>query len=159
METPLINKKYLLQKYPGKGGWTFAAIDKITLSEKKPFGYIKVKGTIDGFPIENYHLMPMKTGKLFMPVRSEIRKKIRKESGDFVHIVLFADHTVYQIPEEFLLCLDDDTEAKKIFLKLTRGQQKQYTDWIFSAKGIETKTERIVKALSQIKLGKRFDQK
>jgi hypothetical protein len=26
MEKPLVNKEYLLEKFPGKGGWTYAAI-------------------------------------------------------------------------------------------------------------------------------------
>jgi hypothetical protein len=26
MEKPLINNSFLLQKYPGKGGWTYAAL-------------------------------------------------------------------------------------------------------------------------------------
>lgn len=26
IESPLVNKKYLLEKYSGKGGWTYAAI-------------------------------------------------------------------------------------------------------------------------------------
>jgi hypothetical protein len=29
MEKPLVNKKYKLQKFPGKGGWTYAMIPEI----------------------------------------------------------------------------------------------------------------------------------
>jgi len=28
-EKPLVNRKYLLEKYPGKGGWTYAAIPEV----------------------------------------------------------------------------------------------------------------------------------
>lgn len=45
---PLVNKKYLLEKYPGKGGWTYAVIPEVLQNKKAPFGWVKVKGTIDG---------------------------------------------------------------------------------------------------------------
>jgi hypothetical protein len=41
-----------------------------------------VRGTIDDFEIRKYHLMPMGNGKFFLPVKAEIRKKIKKEAGD-----------------------------------------------------------------------------
>ena len=28
-EEPLVDKEYLLEKFPGKGGWTYALIPKI----------------------------------------------------------------------------------------------------------------------------------
>ena len=63
-ETPLVDKDYLLQKYPGKGGWTFAAIPEIAQDKHAWFGWMKVRGTIDDYAIENYHLMPMGNGSL-----------------------------------------------------------------------------------------------
>ena len=60
--------------------------------KSKPFGWVKVKGTIDGVPFNKYHLMPMGNGKLFLPVKSEIRKKIKKVAGDSVHVILYPDH-------------------------------------------------------------------
>ena len=64
-------------------------------------GWVKVKGSIDSYVIKNYRLMPMGNGKLFLPVRSDIRKKIGKQAGDYVHIVLFADNDPIQIPESY----------------------------------------------------------
>jgi uncharacterized protein YdeI (YjbR/CyaY-like superfamily) len=78
-EKPLVNKKYLLEKYPGKGGWTYAAI-----------------------------------------------------------------------PEEFLLCLMDEPTAHKTFLSYTDGQQKEFIDWIYSAKTDDTKVERIAETLRKL---------
>jgi hypothetical protein len=89
---PLINKKYLLEKFPGKGGWTFAQIPGIPQNKKAHFGWVKVKGTIDGFEIKHDHLMPMGNGMLFLPVKSGIRKKINKKEGDWVHVVLYPDN-------------------------------------------------------------------
>jgi len=38
MDKPLVNKKYLLEKYLGKGGWTYAAIPEVLQNKKAPFG-------------------------------------------------------------------------------------------------------------------------
>src|SRR5690606_11351229 len=86
---PLVDKKYKLEKYPGKGGWTFARIPEVMQDKNKPFGWVKVRGTIDGYEIKKYNLAPMGDGKLFLPVRAEIRKKINKKEGDIVHVILY----------------------------------------------------------------------
>ena len=52
---PLVNKKYVMEKFHGKGGWTFAPIPEIIKDNKAPFGWVKVRGTIDGFEIRKYH--------------------------------------------------------------------------------------------------------
>jgi hypothetical protein len=49
---PLINKNYTLEKFPGKGGWTFARIPEIVKDKKNAFGWVRVKGSIDGFEIK-----------------------------------------------------------------------------------------------------------
>ena len=79
MEQPLIDEKYLLEKFPGKGGWTYAKIPEILQDKSSPFGWVRVRGSIDGYEIKSYHLMPMGNGNLFLPVKAEIRKKIEKK--------------------------------------------------------------------------------
>ncbi len=147
---PLISQRFLLEKYPGKGGWTYARIPEIPPDKHAPFGWVRVRGSIDGFEIKNYHLMPMGDGMLFLPVRAEIRKKIRKEAGDWVHIILYPDNDPVDIPEELLLCLSEEPGAKDKFLQLTSGKQKEYIDWIFAAKREETRVRRIVQLLENL---------
>jgi hypothetical protein len=115
MEKPLVNKKYLLQKFPGKGGWTFAEIPDVLADKHSPFGWVKVRGSIDGFEIKNYNLQPMGNGKLFLPVKAEIRKTIKKQAGDFVQVILYKDNTPLEIPEELLICLADEPKAHEKF--------------------------------------------
>ena len=159
MEKPLIDKIYLLEKYPGKGGWTYAAIPEILQDKKSPFGWVKVKGFIDDYEIKNYKLMPMGNGKLFLPVKAEIRKKIGKKEGDFVHIILYADNSPIQIPDEFLICLQDEPKAYRTFLSYSEGEQKMFIDWIYSAKTDETKVERIAKTITKLEKGQKFMDK
>jgi lincosamide nucleotidyltransferase A/C/D/E len=82
IEKPLVNKEYLLEKFPGKGGWTYTVIPEIPPDKKAPFGWVKVRGSIDGFEISKYHLMPSGKGDLILFAKSEIRKKIKKQAGD-----------------------------------------------------------------------------
>ncbi len=158
-EKPLIDKKYLLEKYPGKGGWTYAAIPEILQDKKAPFGWVKVKGSIDHYTIKSYTLMPMGNGQLFLPVKASIRKEIGKQEGDWVHVILYSDNSPIEIPEEFLLCLKDVEMAHKHFISFTSGQQKEYIDWIYSAKKEETRVERIAESINKIENGKKLREK
>jgi len=151
-EKPLVNKKYLLEKFPGQGGWTYTEIPEILPDKKSPFSWVKVKGSIDGFEISKYHLMPSGKGTLMLSVKSDIRKKIKKQAGDFVHVILYPDDEPLEIPEELLLCLRDDTEALHFFNSLNESEQHNYIKWVYSAKTEQTKVDRIAKTL--IKLSK-----
>ena len=153
MVDPLVNKKYLLEKYPGKGGWTYAAIPEILQDRKAHFGWVKVKGSIDGYKLKSYKLMPMGNGKLFLPVKAEIRKLIGKKAGDYVNIILYADNNPIEIPEELMLCLNDDPLLLKIFLSNTEGDQKAFIDWIYSAKTEDTRVKRITLTLNKLAKG------
>ena len=156
---PLVNKKYLLEKFPGKGGWTFAQIPEVLQDKNAPFGWVKVKGTIDGVPFTKYHLMPMGNGKLFLPVKAEIRKKIKKDVGDFVHVILYPDNEPIEIPVEMVECLKESPKAYTFFNSLSEGEQKLYMKWIYSAKKEETKAQRLAKAIERLSKGLRFNIK
>lgn len=155
-EKPLVNSRYLLQKFPGKGGWTYAAIPEVMQDKHSPFGWVVVKGNIESYYFRNYKLMPMGNGQLFLPVRAEIRKSIGKEAGDWVNVVLFADQSRIDIPEEFLDCLKEEPVANEAFLSFTDGQRKEYIDWIYSAKTESTKVERIAQTLNRLEKKLRF---
>ncbi len=151
-EQPLVNQTYLLQKFPGKGGWVYAAIPEVLQNKNNPFGWVKVKGSIDGYPLKHYKLMPMGNGQLFLPVKAEIRKKIGKQEGDFVQVVLYADDDALEIPEEILACFEDEAPAVyQAFLASSEGEKKAWLDWIYEAKTDTTKAERILKMMEQLK--------
>ncbi len=159
MDKPLVDKLYKLEKYPGKGGWTFTAIPEVLQDKRSPFGWVKVKGRIDEYEIKNYKLMPMGNGQLFLPVKAAIRKIIGKKDGDWVHVVLYIDTSSTEMPEEFLVCLQEDPVANKVFFELTDGQQKEFLDWIYAAKTEDTKVERIAKALNKLDKGEKMRDK
>jgi hypothetical protein len=150
---PLVDNKYLLEKFQGKGGWTYARIPEITQDRRSHFGWVKVRGTIDGYEIRKYHLMPMGNGNLFLPVKAEIRKKIRKEAGDCIHVILYTDNEPLEIPAEMTLCLQDEPDALKFFNSLSESEQKFYIGWIYGAKKEETKIDRMAKAVNRLVRG------
>lgn len=149
-EKPLVNKRYLLERFPGKGGWTFARIPEVLQDKHAHFGWVRVRGTIDNVEIQGYHLMPMGNGQLFLPVKAAIRKKIYKQEGDFVHVVLYADKLPNELPGELKEILEEESELYKKFLKYSLGEQKAMIEWIYAAKKEETKAERIAELLKKL---------
>lgn len=146
----MVDKKYLLEKFPGKGGWTYTAIPEILQDKNAPFGWVKVKGSIDGFEIKKYHLMPLGNGTLMLAVKAEIRKKIKKQAGDYVHIILYPDNEPLEVPAELLLCLQHDPDALEVFHSLSENEQQNYIKWIYSAKTDQSKVDRITKILIRL---------
>ncbi|MDQ3099924.1 MAG: YdeI/OmpD-associated family protein [Bacteroidota bacterium] len=144
---PLIDRECLLQKYPGKGGWTYAILPEVPKKQRGPFGWFRVKGSIDDHKIDRYRLMPLSNGDLFLPVKAEIRKKIGKEAGDLVKVKLYLDDSELVIPIELLECLEAEPAAHSKFLSLTEGQKEEIIKWVFSAKKPETQVRRLVKTI------------
>ena len=49
MQKPLVNKKYLLEKFQGKGRRTFVKIQEILQGKKAHFDWVKVRESVDSF--------------------------------------------------------------------------------------------------------------
>jgi hypothetical protein len=150
---PLIDKNYQLEKFAGKGSWTYAQIPEILQNKNNPFGWVRVRGSIDGIELKGYHLMPMGNGKLFLPVKAAIRKQIKKQEGDWVHVILYADDTPTEIPEELIVCLKDEPGAYEKFMVRSNGEKRAFIEWIYSAKTEDTKANRIVKTIELVLQG------
>ena len=152
MDELLTDKEYLLEKFPGHGGWTFTIIPEIPPDKHSPFGWVKVKGSIDGYEISNYHLLPTVKGdnRLFLAVKADIRKAIKKQAGDTVRIILYKDNAPFQIPEELVLCLKEEPGAYEKFLQLKESEQKAFIDWIYAAKTDETKLRRMAATIDKM---------
>jgi len=159
MKKPLVNKKYKLEKFQGKGGWTFARIPEIAAEKTSAFGWVKVKGFIDDHAFHNYHLMPMGNGKLFLPVKASIRKKIKKQEGDWVKVIIYPDNDPVAVPSELHECLHNEPLAGKYFQSLSDSEKKYYIDWIYSSKKEETRIRRIVKTIERLTKGLKMYEK
>ncbi|NJL74841.1 MAG: DUF1905 domain-containing protein [Saprospiraceae bacterium] len=149
-EQLLVNRLCLLEKFPGKGEWTYTKIPEVTQSKTTPFGWVTVQGSIDGFEIKHCKLMPFGDGSLFLPVRAEIRKKIGKQAGNYVQVILHATTNKVELPEELKQCLLDEPQAYEAFLCYSSDEQKSLINWIYSAKKEETRAARIANLLDKL---------
>ncbi len=155
----MIAGEFLLQRMEGKGGWTYAVVPRTIVNKSVPFGWVRVRGTIDSFELKAFNLMPIKGGDLFLPVKAEIRKAIKKEAGDHVSVILYKDDLPLEIPEELKICLATEPQASKTFYGYTDGEQKAFVNWIYSAKKDETKVDRIAKTIEMLLNNEKFYDK
>ena len=157
-DKPLVDRDYLLEKMDCKSSWTYTVIPEIAPDPHAPFGFVKVRGTIDGVEIRNYHLMPglKGSGEVFLSVKADLRKKIKKGAGDTIHVTLWRDDTPREVPEELRLCIADDAVAAEFFASLTESQQQAYVKWIYSAKSEQTKIDRMAATVAALSARKKF---
>jgi hypothetical protein len=147
---PVVNGYYTLHKHGRHKGWVYVLIDDAKKIKGK-YPKLKVKGSIDGFLINQCILASYGKEGYVLPVRAEIRKHIRKIEGDKVKVVLFKDEDELEIPEELDSCLRDEPKAQNFFYSLSQSEQRMYILWISSAKKPETKSDRIAKSIERLK--------
>lgn len=150
MEKPLTDDEYTLEKFQSNGGWTYAVIHEVKPDKSRPFGMVKVKGTIDHYAFQGMNLQPMGQGRLMLPVNATIRRKIKKEAGDTVRIILFKDDVPPQLPEELLLGLQDIPGAMECFRELKEMDQNIFINYITTAKKEETRIRRIAEVINKV---------
>jgi len=155
--TTIIEK---FNKHGEKTGWTYIFIpfdvaEKINPKVKKSY---RVKGKIDSIPIKQMALIPMGNGDFIIPLKADLRKKIKKQKGEKVKLSLELDTSEFNISSDFLICLKEEKNAEKYFNTLTPSHQKYFSKWIDEAKTIETKSKRIAQAIEGLKMNLGFPE-
>jgi uncharacterized protein YdeI (YjbR/CyaY-like superfamily) len=92
----------------------------------------------------------MGNGSLMLPVKGEIRKKIGKNEGDWVHITLYSQDLPTVVTDDFMTCLHEEPNAFNNFQNLPEKEQKKLTDWIYSVKNDDLKVERIAQTIDKL---------
>lgn len=149
-DKPLVEGTFVLEKFPGKGGWTYAALPADLQPGKGPFGWLVVRGKIDEMAFDHYKLMPMGNGRLFLPVKAAWRKQLRKKAGDEVNILLYADERPTEVPADFLLCLADEPTALRHFQALPESRKQYLVDAIYHLKSEDLRIAQMAKVISQL---------
>ncbi len=151
MKTPLVSGSYLLEKFAGKGGWTYIALPEIPNQKNFPFGWMLVDGTVDTYPLHQHKLMPQGNGHLMLSVNASIRKAIQKQAGDTVQLELYRATAHAEVPQEILDCLAMESKTvQDNFTQLPAADKQQFMRWIYEAKTEDTKAKRIVAMMNQM---------
>src|SRR5262245_9554392 len=90
-------------------------------------------------------------GEWVIPVRREIRERAGVEIGDSVTVELERDDAPREVdlPPELAELLDDDLRA--FFDSLSYTHQREYVEWITSAKREDTRRRRLAKAVEMLR--------
>lgn len=147
---PIIDDVFLIEKMAGKGGWTFVRLPAVSANYREKFGTVRVSGKIEDYELSSYGLMPIKSGGLFLAIKADIRKKIGKKEGDRVRIVLYSEkqQVTMAVPEDLLLCLEDDPDAYETYKDCDDIQRKAFLDWIAEATNDELRVKRIAQIIN-----------
>ncbi len=153
----MISFQVVIEKFGKQGektGWTYFVIpldiaEKIHPGNRKSF---RVKGTLDKVKISGVALIPMGEGNFIMPLKTDLRKQIKKGKGDTLEVRIELDKEEYQLNEDLVACLQDEKTASVNFYKLPRSHQNYYSKYIDSAKTEATKTKRIVQVVNAMNL-------
>jgi Domain of unknown function (DUF1905)/Bacteriocin-protection, YdeI or OmpD-Associated len=132
-----------------KTGWSYiripgSAARKLLPDNKKSF---RVKGLLDDHAIGGVALLPMGDGDFIMAVNATMRKAIRKQKGDFVHVELAFDQKKIEPPKDLLECLADEPRAKEYFSGLVKSHQNYFGKWVGDAKTESTRARRIARVI------------
>ncbi|MFP5080892.1 DUF1905 domain-containing protein [Pedobacter sp. JCM 36344] len=144
-----------------KTGWSYIFIPASIAQQlkedcKKSF---RVKGMLDNVQIGGVATVPMGEGDFIIALKASLRKKLRKEAGAVVEVQLEEDKDFkIEMPQELELCLSDEPELLRSFLKLPKSHQNWYINWLNAAKTEPTRTKRIVKIVSAMDKGQTFGE-
>jgi hypothetical protein len=152
-----MSKKKFKSKLEKIGSWT---VVRVPFDIKKLWGsggYARIIGDIDGMPFKGT-LMPMGDGIHCFPVKAEMRKKLGKDAGDPVSVVMEKDPEkhVVEMPAELKEALKASDEAKKLFDSYTPGVRREYCKYISEGKKKETREKRAVDVV--LKLEKLYSE-
>ena len=89
MEKIIDNQSLVLQYLPGFGAWTYHLRLPNTQQIEGKWGFMKVSGTIDGFPVKNINLAPRTGEDKIISINKKIRDAIGKTGGDTVVVDLY----------------------------------------------------------------------
>lgn len=159
----MLRIKTTIQKFrqnKEKTGWSYVEISAAQAHKIKPNCKVsfRVKGKIDAHEIAQLALVPAGGGDFILPINGTIRKAIKKEAGDPVSIAIELDEREIKPSSDFMACLKDDDRAYKFFQTLPKGHQNYFSQWINSAKTIETKTKRITMAVIGLAAGQGYGE-
>jgi hypothetical protein len=111
----------------------------------------KVRCVIDGVVFRT-SAFRMKGPNHMVLVNKQIRDQIGKGAGDTIRVVMEADTEprVVEVPKDLVAAMAKRKELAAFFRSLSFTHQKEYVQWVDSAKKPETRKRRIEKMLTML---------
>ena len=138
------------------GSWTYL---EIPFDVEQVFGgkKVKVRGQVNGHPYRS-SAMRLSDGTYYIVVSKAVRDAIGAERGDTVQVTMEIDpeERTLDVPDDLNTALDANSDARARFDKLSYSHQKEYVEWIESAKKDETRQKRIASTIEKITQGVRL---
>lgn len=153
MPIEIINADVTLERFPSKGGWTYAPVPWFESGPKTYFNTLRVSGRIDALELPEAQLMSMGKGRLFLPVKATIRQHIGKQAGDSVRLVLFRTEEVAPLTvseTDFRECLAEVPGALAAYERLPAKHQHAWVAWVAAAPTDEQKVTRVEVACTRL---------
>jgi hypothetical protein len=94
-------------------------------------------------------------GRYYLPLRREIREACGLAPGMPVEVTLALDEEPRQVevPDDLAAAFAGDPEARAVFDRLSFTHQREYAEWIISAKREATRTRRVAQTLEMLRNG------
>jgi len=122
-------------------------------------GRIRTKGTINSTPF-NLAIQNDKVYGKYFTISTALLKSTKTKLGQPIAVSFeLASLDELEIPEEFLITLEQDEEAEKIFNGFTVGLKRGLMHYVSSAKQIDTRIKRSLELAEKIKMGMLHSQK
>ena len=140
-----------IQRFEGKGAWTYV---KVPWSPKKttgPFGWITVSVQLDAVFLEKVKLLPFGDGTLFLPLSKALRRQLKKEAGDELQFRLKPFEIRTEKREELLACFQDEPMCWHYFQRADAEQQEHILSDILSQRDERSMDKRLEHWISYCK--------
>jgi bacteriocin resistance YdeI/OmpD-like protein/uncharacterized protein DUF1905 len=93
--------------------------------------------------------------RYYLPIRRESREACRLAPGMPVEVALALDEEprTVEVPDDLAAAFAGDPEARVVFDRLSFTRQREYVEWITSAKREATRTRRLAQTLAMLRNG------
>lgn len=117
-------------------------------------GRFRTKGKMNGANF-NLAIQNSKTHGKFLTVSADLLKNSKAKINEPIPIFFELCSTEdLEIPEEFLVALEQDSDASEIFNTFTIGMKRSLSHYVSTAKLIDTRIKRSLELVAKIKSGR-----
>jgi len=113
--------------------------------------HLAVKGEIEGVPVQTT-LVSRGKGCYRMAIHSDIRKKLRIDTGAVIEIAIERDEDSREpvLPPALVLALRNSPKAQSVFRKMTTALRRQIVRYLVSVKQQATLERRVTKLVRML---------